>query len=88
VNGRTLKAELATTQRLFTIRNDSLFISDLGQTEIHYNNLSLPQPFRATTHYFTINFIENRFEGRAVVVQELAGDAEVFQVRCAFGARD
>jgi hypothetical protein len=86
VNGRTLSAELSKTDRLYAIRHDSLFISDPGKPEFHYNNLTLPQPFRATTYYFTIHFTENRYEGPALVVQEFGGDAQIVQVQCAAAA--
>jgi hypothetical protein len=83
VQGRSLKAERATSQTLYTIRNDSLFIADPGEPEFHYNNLLLPQPFRATTYFLTITFIDRAFEGRAVVVRALmGGDVSVVQVRC------
>jgi len=86
VLGRTLLAEKVRSQTMYTIRNDSLLIAEPGRSEVHYNNLSLPQPYRATTYFLTINFIDDRFDGRAVLVREIFGDASIEQLRCGFAA--
>jgi hypothetical protein len=86
VLGRTLRADKVVSETVYTIRNDSLLIAEPGKQEFHYNTLSLPQPYRATTYFLTINFIDDRFDGRAVMLRDHWGDASIVQLRCSLAA--
>ena len=87
VVGSTLRADRVLSEAVYTIRNDSLLVAERGSPEVHYNNLVLPHPYRATTNFLTIDFLDNRFDGRAVMVRDHGrGDASVVHLQCSLAA--